>query len=235
MIAGMRGRIAAMMTALAALAPAAAYAGEDAEKPALSIEYNAAIVSDYRFRGISYTNRDPAIQAGFDVTHRSGLFFGTWFSSISDYGGSEVEADIYGGYGGSVAGFEYTAGVYGYLYPGGKGVNYVELQSTVARTFGPVTTTLTAAYIPSQKNSEDNLYLSADALVAIVGTPLSATASFGRENGAYDHKYDWSAGLIYKLDAFDISATYVDSNYGSALEEGHNGRAGVVLSVKAVF
>jgi uncharacterized protein (TIGR02001 family) len=219
---------------LAALIPAAAYA-QPSEGPALSVEYNAAIVSDYRFRGISYTNRNPAVQGGVDITHSSGLFVGAWLSNIADYGGADIEVDIYGGYGGSLAGFDYTAGVYGYLYPDGRGVNYVELQSTIARTIGPVTTTLTAAYIPDQKNSDENLYLSLGGDLAIGETPFSLQAGIGRETGAYDEKWDWSAGLTCKLDALELSAAYVDSNYGSATEEGRNGRAAVVVSVKAIF
>jgi uncharacterized protein (TIGR02001 family) len=219
---------------LAALIPAAAYA-QPSEGPALSVEYNAAIVSDYRFRGISYTNRNPAVQGGVDITHSSGLFVGAWLSNIAAYGGADIEVDIYGGYGGSLAGFDYTAGVYGYLYPDGRGVNYVELQSTIARTIGPVTTTLTAAYIPDQKNSDENLYLSLGGDLAIGETPFSLQAGIGRENGAYDEKWDWSAGLTCKLDALELSAAYVDSNYGSATEEGRNGRAAVVVSVKAIF
>lgn len=235
MITAMRGTIPTILILLAALAPGMAHAQDVPSESGLSVEANAAIVSDYRFRGLSLSDRKPAIQGGIDVTHGSGLFAGVWLSNISNYGGSVIEADVYAGYGRSLAGFDVSGGVYGYLYPDGRGVNYVEVQSAVARTIGPVTTTFTAAYIPSQKNAEENIYLSVDGELAIVGTPLSATVSIGRENGAYDEKWDWSAGLTYKLDAFDISATYVDSNYGSALEEGRNGRAGVVLSVKAIF
>jgi len=112
-------------------------------------------------------------------------------------------------------------------------VNYVELQSTIARTIGPVTTTLTAAWTPDQGNAVDDLYLGLGTSLPI--GPFTASASVGRENGGYDHKYDWSAGLSYTLDALEISATYVDSNYKGALEAGRNGRAGVVVSVKAVF
>jgi uncharacterized protein (TIGR02001 family) len=234
MICRMRRTLTNIIIALAALIPAAAYA-QPSEGPALSVEYNAAIVSDYRFRGISYTNRNPAVQGGVDITHSSGLFVGAWLSNIADYGGADIEVDIYGGYGGSLAGFDYTAGVYGYLYPDGRGVNYVELQSTIARTIGPVTTTLTAAYIPDQKNSDENLYLSLGGDLAIGETPFSLQAGIGRENGAYDEKWDWSAGLTCKLDALELSAAYVDSNYGSATEEGRNGRAAVVVSVKAIF
>ncbi|MET0376792.1 MAG: TorF family putative porin [Rhizorhabdus sp.] len=232
----MRGHIITVMAAMAAITPAAAHAQAESETAAVEISYNVALVSDYRFRGLSLTNRDPAVQGGIDATFGSGFFVGTWASNIADYGGSNLEVDLYGGYGGSIGGFDYTASALGYLYPGGDSVNYFELQSTIARTIGPVTTTLTLAYTPDQWNTtRDNFYAGIGADVAIIGTPLTASLSLGRENGGYDEKWDWSAGLSYKLDVLEISASYVDSNYKGALEAGHNGGAGAVLSVKAAF
>lgn len=232
----MRGQIIQCLTAVAALMPAAGHAQAEEQAPAVAVSFNTALVSDYRFRGISLTNRDLAVQGGVDLAFRSGLFLGAWATNIARYGGSDVELDVYGGYGGEAAGFAWSAGAYAYLYPGGDDVNYVELQSTVARTLGPVTTTLTLAYVPDQWNTtRDNFYAGLGADVAIGTTPLTASFGVGRENGGYDEKWDWSAGLTYKLDVLDISAAYVDSNYKGALEAGHNGGAGAVLSVKATF
>jgi len=232
----MRGLNISILLAGAMLLPSSAQAVGDAETPAVSIAYNAALVSDYRFRGISYSSRQPAVQVGADLSFRSGWFLGTWTTNTSDYGGSHREVDLYGGYGGTLAGFDYSGTVYAYVYPGGTDTDYFELQGTLARTMGPVTTTLTLAYTPDQWNTDrDNFYASLGADVALGDLPLTASFSFGRENGSYDHKLDWSAGLTYKLDALDISASYVDSNYKGALEAGKNAHAGLLLSAKASF
>lgn len=244
----MRGHITSLLAAVIALAPATARAETSAEAEAearakvadsaapISISYNLAIVSDYRFRGLSLTNRDPAVQGGVDIAFSSGFFVGAWASNIADYGGSKVEVDVYAGYGGELAGLSYSAGAYAYLYPGGNDVNYIELQSTLAKTVGPVTTTLTLAYTPDQSNTtRDNFYAALGADVAVADLPLTASFAIGRENGGYDAKWDWSAGLTWKLDLLELSASYVDSNYKGALEAGHNGGAGAVLSVKAAF
>ncbi len=233
--ADMRGQITRIAIAAMALIPAAAHAEAETPPPALAISYNAAIVSDYRFRGLSFTNRDPAVQGGIDLAFASGFYLGTWASNVSSTGGSNVELDLYGGYGGTLAGVSYTIGALGYVYPNGKSVNYVEIQSTLGKSFGPLTTTLTVAYTPDQGNAVDNIYTGIVADYAIGETPLTASISLGRENGAYDEKWDWSAGLTYKLDVLEISASYVDTNYKGALEAGHNGGAGVVLSAKAAF
>jgi uncharacterized protein (TIGR02001 family) len=62
---------------------------------------NLAVVSDYRFRGISQTFRQPAVQGGFDYSHSSGFYVGNWNSSVSGLsypGGAGIEMDLYAGY-----------------------------------------------------------------------------------------------------------------------------------------
>jgi uncharacterized protein (TIGR02001 family) len=66
------------------------------------ISANAAVVSDYRFRGISQSNDNPAVQAGFDYAFESGFYLGTWgstvdFDSADGFNGS-LELDFYGGW-----------------------------------------------------------------------------------------------------------------------------------------
>src|ERR1700716_843610 len=62
---------------------------------------NLAVVSDYRFRGISQSFRQPAVQGGFDYSHSSGFYVGNWNSSVSGLsypGGAGIEMDLYAGY-----------------------------------------------------------------------------------------------------------------------------------------
>jgi uncharacterized protein (TIGR02001 family) len=230
----MRGMMIRWLLGATLLVPAVAHAQAE-ETPAVSIAYNVGIVSDYHFRGISSSNRKPAVQGGADVSFRSGWFAGIWVSSIAEYGGAHAEADLYGGYAGSIDGWNYSGSVIGYVYPGGRDTDSFELEATLARTIGPATATLTVDWSPKQWNSDANLYTNLGAEVAILGTPLTAFASIGRENGSYDEKWDWSAGLSCTIDALEISVSYVDSNYSGALEEGRNGRAAALLSVTATF
>jgi hypothetical protein len=85
---------------------------------------NATLVSDYRFRGISQTFKLPAVQAGFDYAHSSGVYLGTWASNVSNNvyaNGAGLEWDLYGGYKFEVA-KDITAdiGLLYYWYPGAK-------------------------------------------------------------------------------------------------------------------
>ncbi|WP_417595785.1 TorF family putative porin [Parasphingorhabdus sp.] len=201
-----------------------------------TLSANAAIVSDYRFRGISLSDRDPAIQGGVDLGMDNGLFLGSWASSVADTGGSNVEVDLYGGYAGSAAGFDYTVTALGYFYPGGSGVNYYEVSAGVEKGVGLATLGVEIAYVPDQKNYPgDNVYVSGTAAVAIPETPFSATARVGRETSDFIKKWDWEAGIAYAFGKFTTSLSYVDSDYGGVGEAGRLGRSGLVASVAVDF
>ena len=68
---------------------------------AIDLSANAALVSDYIFRGIPQTDGNAAVQGGIDL-EQSGFYLGSWFSEV-DSGdpdsGDGLEIDYYGGYG----------------------------------------------------------------------------------------------------------------------------------------
>lgn len=108
----------------ASLAPCAALAQAAEAKSPHTFTGNVAVVSDYRFRGISQTYKAPALQGGFDYAHDSGFYLGTWLSSVSGNlypNGASLEADVYGGFKWEpVAGLGLDVGVLKYLYPGAR-------------------------------------------------------------------------------------------------------------------
>ncbi|MFN7086646.1 MAG: TorF family putative porin [Burkholderiales bacterium] len=106
------------------LAPAQATSGH-------TLTGNVGIFSQYIFRGLTQTNTDPALQGGFDYSHASGLYAGTWLSNISwltdspvatGYTSSSLEWDFYGGYKGTFgkSDFGYDIGLLQYYYPGSR-------------------------------------------------------------------------------------------------------------------
>ena len=87
---------------------------------------NAALTSDYIWRGISQSASDPALQGGLDYTHSTGLYAGIWGSNVDwwepvDGGtsnGEDIEIDVYGGYAGDTGGMlAYDIGFIHYIYP----------------------------------------------------------------------------------------------------------------------
>lgn len=114
--------IGAPMVAVAQ-APAA-----PAATPEHTVTGNMAIVSDYRFRGISQTFGEgffvvgPAIQGGIDYSHSSGLYLGNWNSNVSGNqypNGASIEMDFYGGWKHAWGDFGLDLGTIYYAYPGG--------------------------------------------------------------------------------------------------------------------
>src|SRR3990167_10424122 len=105
MLTSIRGLLAATVIATSAFAAAPALA-QDEEAGPVTVTGSVTVVSDYRFRGVSLSGGDPAIQGGITVAHESGFYIGTWGSSIDD-GGSDfygdVELDVFGGWSGDVA------------------------------------------------------------------------------------------------------------------------------------
>ncbi|QIZ78514.1 TorF family putative porin [Ferrimonas lipolytica] len=64
-----------------------------------SLSFNAALVSNYLFRGVTLSDDDFAGQAGADLEHESGLYAGIWGSSYDNGGDTEYEIDWWAGYG----------------------------------------------------------------------------------------------------------------------------------------
>ncbi|MCL4672185.1 MAG: TorF family putative porin [Sphingomonadaceae bacterium] len=188
------------------------------EEPAAEWEIDAEIgaFSDYRFRGISLSSKDPQVTAEISVAHESGLYAGVWASNVAlNNGADDVELDLYAGYAADMGGATLDVGAVYYLYPGNSDFNYVELLASVAFAAGPGEITLGAAYAPSQSNigSEDNTYFYISGDMPIGETPLSVHGTFGIENGAFgDNKRDWLIGASYDLGS-GITATvdYVDT------------------------
>ncbi|MCC7483732.1 MAG: hypothetical protein IT529_01975 [Burkholderiales bacterium] len=88
---------------------------------------NVGLFSQYIFRGLTQTNREPAIQGGFDYSHASGIYAGTWASNVSWLrdsgaysGGGGGEFDFYGGFKGAFgkSDFTFDIGTLYYWYPG---------------------------------------------------------------------------------------------------------------------
>ncbi|MCZ4336130.1 TorF family putative porin [Shewanella colwelliana] len=80
------------------------------------------VTNDYRFRGVSQTAGDFAVQAGIDYSMESGFFVGAWASNVDDESyDSNVEVDIYAGYAGAFGeddAVEYDVTLTYYTYPG---------------------------------------------------------------------------------------------------------------------
>ncbi|MBL8328513.1 MAG: hypothetical protein JNJ71_06650 [Rubrivivax sp.] len=229
--------LAALALTASAMLPSLAYA---------DVAFNASVVTDYRYRGISQTRLQPAIQGGIDFS-AGGFYLGAWASTIKwikDAGGDAgLELDLYGGYKGEIAkGVAYDVGILTYQYPSNKlnpSANTTELYG--ALTFGPVT----AKYSHSTTNlfgfgnSKGSGYLDLNATFDVAG--FSVTPHVGRQtvknSGAFTYtdisltvSKDVGNGIV-------LSATIVDTNTAAYVGPGAKdlGKAGLVLGAKVNF
>ena len=222
------------LSSMAAATPAFAQdeEAEEAEGP-ISISGSVGVVSDYRFRGVSLSDKDFAVQPTITISHESGLYVGAWASNIANNPGDDVELDIYAGFAGGDT-VTYDIGATYYVYPGFSSANYIEFIGKTGTTVGPVTLGGILAYAPSQDGTgnQDNLYVGGTASVAIPNTPLTLNSSLGLEDGAFgDNKLDWSLGVSASVAGFTLGASYVDTNRFV----GGLGKAGAVFSVSYGF
>jgi uncharacterized protein (TIGR02001 family) len=201
-------RLSARLCSALALAAAVPAFAQDAAPSPITITGSAGLVSDYRFRGVSQSDKEGAVQAGITVNHESGFYVGTWGSNLSGwgtFGGSNMELDLFGGYKAKVGNGTLDVGLLWYMYPGGSDkTDFAEPYAKLSGVAGPVTLTAGVAYAPKQQAlgrwystgdlyvagtpdrpgaKKDNLYLSGDAVAAIPTTPFSLKAHVGHSNG----------------------------------------------------
>lgn len=194
----------------------------------ITVSANAAITSDYRFRGVSLSGGDIAIQGGVDVAHESGVYVGTWASSIDDGGTGlygDVELDLYGGWSGDLApGLTADVGLTYYVYPTedlGADTDYFESHATLGFELGPVEATAGTYYSWKQASlgDKDNLYLFTDLSAGLPATPVTLSAHLGYTDGALAPSYlagedddtglDWSLGASVGLGIVELGVSYV--------------------------
>ncbi len=237
-----------------------ALADDTAPPPAITINGTATVVSDYRFRGISQTDKNFALQGSLTVSHRSGLYASIWGSSVDDYvtqsGQSHQELDLIVGFKKTFGGTTFDIGALYYVYPktklagDGSSSDFIEPYLAVSHTFGPVTAKGTVNYAPKQKalrldqttgKSNDNVYLAGDLSAAVPGTPLGLSAHLGHTFGpswlAIGKEYtDWGLGATLTYKAITFGVQYVDTDGNFITPSGKNAsKGGIVGSIGVSF
>ncbi|MES2497291.1 MAG: TorF family putative porin [Pseudomonadota bacterium] len=248
----------ASMIGLSALAlattAAPAFAQDDVKE--FTLTGNAALVSDYRFRGISQSGKHIAIQGGATLAHSSGFYGSFWGSSIDDYiaAGADAELDLIAGYSTTMGGVTLDGGVLYYAYTSAtKGANtdFFELYGSVKGTVGPATVKAGVAYAPKQSALTltgpklDNLYVYGDVSYTVPETPFGLAGHLGYSK---DQSFltggksylDWNLGATYTWKAATFGVAYVDTDFPKGFVSNpasgkDMAKAGVVISATYAF
>jgi uncharacterized protein (TIGR02001 family) len=211
-----------------------------------SVAFNAGVVTDYRYRGISQSRLQPALQGGVDFT--AGAFYlGAWGSTIkwikdAPYNGdANVEIDLYGGYKGEISkGVTYDIGALAYQYPSNK----LKPSANTFEVYGAITAGhVTAKYSHSTTNlfgaanSKGSGYLDISATFDVGG--FAVTPHIGRQtvkNNSASSYTDYSLAISKEISGITWSATLVDTNTSAYTGAGKDlGKAGIVLGAKMAF
>jgi uncharacterized protein (TIGR02001 family) len=104
------------------LASVSGLAQAQAAAPESTLSFNVGATTDYRYRGLSQSRLQPAVQGGIDYADKSGFYVGAWGSTIKwikDTPGvtkGATELDIYAGFKGAVGDVAYDLGLLSYVY-----------------------------------------------------------------------------------------------------------------------
>lgn len=219
------------------------------QPPEHQLSYNIGAVSDYRYRGVSQTRLDPALQGGMDYTHTpSGLYAGTWLSTIKwtgDAGGDgNVEWDLYGGKRGDLgSGVSYDVGGLYYAYPQNglaPSANTFELYGQLG--FGPAyakySHSLTDLFGTADSKHSGYLDVGANVDTGFNGVTLQLHAGRQdvRHHGALSYT-DYKVGLGKDFGVATVGLAWVKTNTAAyRAPDGRNlGRSAAVLSLSRTF
>ena len=224
-----------------------------AAEPDYTLSYNIGATTDYRFRGIAQTSFKPAVQAGADFAHKSGVYAGVWGSNVNwvkDFAKAtdgSLEIDLYGGYKGELAkGLGFDVGVIAYLYPSNNApTNANTTEVYAALTYGLVTAKYSRSVTNFVANADStgSQYLEAAATIDL-GNGFSVTPHVGRQlipNQASPADYtDFSLTLTKD---FGNGLTASVAGVGTDAKDGfykvgavdNLGKTGLVVGVKYSF
>ena len=259
----MKKNSTALVSALALVAAVGAHAqttpAAEAPKSDWTISGNAGLFSDYRFRGISQTNKKPAFQGGFDIGHASGFYVGNWNSNVDSafYNGANLEMDFYGGFKYPVGPVTLDGGILYYYYPGSGAGGTFKIDNTELY-IGAAYETFSVKYSHAISDffgiddSKNSWYLEANGTYDL-GNGFGILGHLGYQklkNNAKvveigggsprDSITDWKIGVTYDLKGFVFGAAYVGTNRDltggtAALSTRNISSDTVVVSVSKTF
>jgi uncharacterized protein (TIGR02001 family) len=249
-------KLASLPIALAGavLLATSAVTAQTAAAPESSLSFNAGVVTDYRYRGISQSRLKPALQGGLDYADKSGFYLGAWGSTIKwiedttpGVTKGSTELDIYGGYKGSIGAASYDLGVLRYEYVGNKGMtvnpNTTELYG--ALTFGVLTAKYSHAVTNTFGNtrSKNSNYIDLSATLDL-GSGFSLVPHVGKQtikgpNDADCSYSDYSVTLGKDLGkglSASLMAVGTNAKRGCyTLVNKYNGKDSLVAGIKYTF
>lgn len=200
------------VAAIAVSIAAPAFAQDDEWK--ISGEITA--TTDYISKGISKTDGNPALQAGW--TAARGDFYVTPWISNADFGpGADAEIKLTTGWAPEAWGYEWDWAVIGKAFPGtvaGVDDTMVEFQGAVKRSVGPADLRFLVNYTPDNYGASEQAWWT-EATGGWKFSPktrASGSVGYREQDGGADY-WAWNLGVNYKLtEKLAADVRYYDTN-----------------------
>ena len=197
------------------LALAAPLASAQDDEASGGFGWNAALTSEYLYRGVSQSDDHPALQLDASYGFASGFYVGAWASNV-DFGDStDAEIDTFVGWNGDLAdgvNLDVQVNRYNYLnQPSDVDYAYNELigKLTFDEQYG-VTLGYTNDYLAL---GESSTYLAVDGSWEVgEGIDFTAGAAYTRNSGGLPGYADYSVGLNRDFGPVNVALQYVGTN-----------------------
>ena len=226
----MQNNLKAAILAALLLAPAVSFAQEVAAEES-NFSWNAGIVSDYVFRGVTQSGKDIAFQGGLDYAFGdSGFYVGAWGSNV-DFGAQaapDIEVDAYVGYNVDLSEkVNLDVMLTRYTYHGAdSGYGNIDYNELITKVALADVATLTLGYTNDYSNTGENVLYANLGHSWDLGKEYSLNAGFGRTFADFGEYNDWNVGVSKTFGPLEVGLNYYDTNLP------FNASDSVVLSVK---
>jgi len=166
---------------------------------------NAAVSSNYIWRGVTQTDDQAAVSGGIDYANESGFYAGTWVSNVDFGDDTNSELDLYLGYGFEAGDFAFDFGYLSYIYSGGEDIDFSEVYASVS---WDVLTVGYNALVDSDGSDGfgDGGYLYA-ALAFEINEGLELALHYGTSDDFYTDYDDYGISLSKNNFTFSITDT----------------------------
>ena len=145
-----------------------------------NINAEVTLTSNYMYRGLTQTAYNPAVQATVEYKEKSGLYLGTWASSLAPGPAAGYEQDLFAGVKIPLDTIKLDAGFIYYAYPVIKDADVAEIYANVELDEVPgLTTGINISVYEARENSKvGDFYFFAD-FDKKVTRKIDAGATFG--------------------------------------------------------
>lgn len=204
-----------------------------------------AFTTDYKFRGITQTSNNAAVQGSITLAHDSGLYASAWGSNVDSLaGGSEM--DFLFGYAGTSGDLSYDVGVMRYVYPGanednaGTEPDYNEVYASVSAHGAKLGLAYTDDYFGE---TGEYSYLYASYGTEVAGFGVSAYVGYNKyyDDGATftvgndDDYIDYKVALSKEVEGIGFELAYIGTDLDDQDLPGLNVDGSVVVTASKSF